>query len=542
MRRIAAAALLFISTGCGGPTGPGSDAPGDFDWWRGERRQRQERLSAYLETHHLDYQSFKNAPLGSSGVPIVLFRLFPELMPDIWGTPSEGMAPQGFGPDLLEPDRVLPLGLGHTPSNTPLQTPSGPVRLGVVNLTCMGCHGGRVVGPDGKVQVLIGAPNTQFNQFRWAVNRTVLHPAYTADTFRNALAAKPMGWLYGDSDLLLQEVVERSVFMAPGAAEQFLDNLKTRALSGTARIEATLGAYPYAVPNAPSLWTPKSGYLDAVVGLAPLYDTSLPPGTLRTILPPAPAEVDIMSTWMQVERPAGQWDGSMPAPIHRNIGAEFAIVGSVPAVNLDNAIRGMRLDHGLPPPPYPFDVDGAAAQRGQGLYERHCLTCHHPGNATIYPAEQVGTDPNRARVWSPSIVATLAGSMREACADPVACSNADGTPLRTDQILRSTGGYMALPLAGIWARAPYLHNGSVPTLHALLTGDRPRTFWRGNLTYDRAKVGFSYEQPSAGATFFDTSLSGASNAGHDTREVNGPIDWARDTAALHDMLEYLKTL
>jgi hypothetical protein len=537
-----AAALILLNAGCGGPAGPSADAPGDFEWWQNERKRRQEQVSAHVETHRQNFQSFKNAPVGNSGIPMVLFRLFPELMPDIWGAPAAHLAPLGFGPDTLEPGRVLPLGLGHTPSNPPLQTPNGPVRLGVVNLTCMACHAGRVVGSDGAVQVLVGAPNNQFNQFRVAVTRTVTHPAYTADAFRTALAAKPMGWLYEDPKLMLQEVVERSIFMAPGNAEQFLENLKVRALGSAARINATMGTYTYNMSNAPNLWTPKSGHFDAAVGLAPLYDPALPASALRAIVPPGPSEVDIMSTWRQVDRPSGQWDGSMPAPVHRNIGAAFGVVGSASAVDVDNAIRSMDFNHELPSPPYPFDVDARVAQRGRTLYERHCVPCHRPGNDTVYPLAQVGTDPNRVRIWTPVVLVSLAGSMREACTDVAACSNPDGTALRNEQVLRSTGGYLALPLSGIWARAPYLHNGSVPTLHALLTGDRPRTFWRGNLTYDRTKVGFTWDQPGGGATLFDTTLAGSSNAGHDTLEFNGSVNWARDAAALAELLEYMKTL
>jgi len=51
-----------------------------------------------------------------------------------------------------------------------------------------------------------------------------------------------------------------------------------------------------------------------------------------------------------------------------------------------------------------------------------------------------------------------------ACTDPVACSQPDGSPVPTDDVLAPTGGYMALPLAGIWSRAPYLHDGCAKTL------------------------------------------------------------------------------
>src|SRR5262249_38052624 len=85
---------------------------------------------------------------------------------------------------------------------------------------------------------------------------------------------------------------------------------------------------------------------------------------------------------------------------------------------------------------------------------------------------------------------------------------------------RKTDGYANQPLDGIWARAPYLHNGSVPTLRDLLepAERRPPVFYRGYDVFDQAKVGLVSNRPAAdGRTYFryDTSLPGNSNSGHD---------------------------
>ena len=57
---------------------------------------------------------------------------------------------------------------------------------------------------------------------------------------------------------------------------------------------------------------------------------------------------------------------------------------------------------------------------------------------------------------------------------------------------RKTFGYVNLPLDGVWLRAPYLHNGSVPTLRDLLnpSAERPAVFYRGYDVFDPVKVGF----------------------------------------------------
>lgn len=100
----------------------------------------------------------------------------------------------------------------------------------------------------------------------------------------------------------------------------------------------------------------------------------------------------------------------------------------------------------------------------------------------------------------------------------------------------STLKYKAAPLAGIWATAPYLHNGSVPNLFELLlpASQRSDTFFVGSREFDTEKVGFEAEQ-SDGTTLFDTSKPGNSNAGHDMYgEFTDEERW--------QMVEYLKSL
>jgi hypothetical protein len=102
--------------------------------------------------------------------------------------------------------------------------------------------------------------------------------------------------------------------------------------------------------------------------------------------------------------------------------------------------------------------------------------------------------------------------------------------------------YASQPLDGIWARAPFLHNGSVPTLyHLLVPSERPRTFRRGNLHYDKNNVGFEWRK--GGMTTYNTKLPGLSNVGHSDRKVFfGGIDFKKDAAKRKALMEYLKTL
>ena len=99
--------------------------------------------------------------------------------------------------------------------------------------------------------------------------------------------------------------------------------------------------------------------------------------------------------------------------------------------------------------------------------------------------------------------------------------------------------YKARPLNGIWATAPYLHNGSVRTMRELLLPSEQRavTFRVGSREFDPADIGFKDE----GAFEFDTRLPGNSNAGHDG-PIYGAETLANDPEALEALLEYLKSL
>ena len=114
------------------------------------------------------------------------------------------------------------------------------------------------------------------------------------------------------------------------------------------------------------------------------------------------------------------------------------------------------------------------------------------------------------------------------------------------QHFRKTWGYANMPLDGIWLRAPYLHNGSVPTLRDLLepSSMRPAKFARGSDLYDRERVGFASALPdaaigsdAAGLFVFDTTKPGNGNAGHEGHAYGTDLPDADKEA----LVEFLKT-
>jgi hypothetical protein len=182
----------------------------------------------------------------------------------------------------------------------------------------------------------------------------------------------------------------------------------------------------------------------------------------------------------------------------------------------------------LKPPKYPFPIDGRLAAAGALTYDSMCASCHKAGEAraqSIIPLAEIGTDPHRLDRWT---------------ADAANASNAWGRGHAWKfSNFRKTAGYMAVPLDGVWLTAPYLHNGSVPTIADLLepVASRPGKFWRGYDLYDAEQLGYvarGAEAERAG-TPFDVTGPGNSNAGH----LYGTALPPEQKRAL---LEYLKTL
>lgn len=192
----------------------------------------------------------------------------------------------------------------------------------------------------------------------------------------------------------------------------------------------------------------------------------------------------------------------------------------------------------LEAPEYPFAVNQDLAARGEKLFVESCSRCHGTyGKHGTYPEktvriDEIGTDPARFKAiqpgWREAYSRSWFGHYGE-------------KPLHPEP-----QGYVAPPLDGIWASAPYFHNGSVPTLwHVLHPGERPKVWQRSEDGYDQAKVGLEIQQfdelPVAVKAraekrrYFDTRKLGKSAVGH-----TFPDELSEDQKQA--VLEYLKTL
>ena len=182
------------------------------------------------------------------------------------------------------------------------------------------------------------------------------------------------------------------------------------------------------------------------------------------------------------------------------------------------------------PPASPYRPHPAVVKRGHTLYLALCSQCHDATGArtlTVIPLEEIQTDRHRVDMWT------------------VAARNAY-TAFRKGRDwgfrhFQKLSGYVAEPMDGLWLRAPYLHNGSVPTLADLLEQpqNRPKAFLRGGELLDSGRGGFAATlcdpaNPRKGEFCFDTKLPGNSNAGH----LYGTD---LDQAEKADLLAYLLT-
>ena len=143
------------------------------------------------------------------------------------------------------------------------------------------------------------------------------------------------------------------------------------------------------------------------------------------------------------------------------------------------------------------------------------------------PVDEVGTDRNRLDSWSKEAAVAANKVVRDMGLE------------RKGLVEETLNGYIASFLDGIWLRAPYLHNGSVPTLRDLLepVEARPKVFYRGYDLYDPVNVGFVTEGAEAErvGTRYDVSRKGGGNQGHTFGTALSPAD-------KQTLLEYLKTL
>jgi mono/diheme cytochrome c family protein len=276
------------------------------------------------------------------------------------------------------------------------------------------------------------------------------------------------------------------------------------------------------------------------VALAALRDTDL--NVRRDIQIPRMVhhDMDAPPFW-NVRRKTNLYSDGFVAKSHRPL-LQFVMVPR----NSGETLRNWETDfadilawiESLEAPAYPWAIDRALAARGRVAFERVCTECHGTyGEEESYPErivplDLVETDPVRLQ--------SLPSEYRQAMQDGWFGDYGQ------KRYVIDPAGYVAPPLNGIWASAPYLHNGAVPTLWHLLNPDQRPVVWRRTEDgYDQSRVGLeanlfddlpaAARAPSEKREYFDTRRPGKSASGH-----LFPNQLSEDEK--HAVLEYLKTL
>jgi hypothetical protein len=510
----------------------------------------------------------------------------------------------GFIPDNVHPDKPeLPIGFARgglvlDASGSPLRNPQTNAQMTSLGLTCAACHTGRFTYKDTTFLVDGGPALTNVQNFQKAVGLSIVYTHALPSRFAR-FADRVLG--PGASDDAKSNLRKQfdPVYSQVREVANLEKSLKDHSVNeGFARLDAlsrignTVFALDldhhenfvaYSAPvHFPRIWNASwfqwvqyNGSIEqpmtrnAGEALGVRATVNFP--VAKDQLPTSSVQVDTIFKLEQLlagDKPPNPKDG-------------FAGLAS-PKWD-DTKI--------LPP------IDTTLAAKGAILYKAHCQRCHLPATSDpeFWTAPQwspvngageryldlnmidiahVGTDPAEAEDMknrTVSVPASLGitnnsgqvvttddfgnglGQLVTAVVNRWYDSQVPPTPpalrekmngFRPDGI-RATLQYKARPLNGIWATPPYLHNGSVPNLYALLSpvAERPKRFYLGNREYDPVNVGYS-TQELAGGFELDTGIRGNNKTGHEFntgtgKGIIGPLLTPDERRAL---IEFLKTL
>jgi hypothetical protein len=294
------------------------------------------------------------------------------------------------------------------------------------------------------------------------------------------------------------------------------------------------------------------------------------------------APVSFPFLWDTSHHNQTQWNGVSPAlPMVRNvvqgIGAfakynpDAGWFEDPSTISLSNQRTLQKLVYKLRSPAWPEDILGVIdykkAALGEKIFEKKCESCHATQKrkdplrnieVAMTPVEKVKTDRKmvdnadhrqlRDKEGTTEFVHIAA---KPVSLDIIISSHHIGEffPFVGEVIsaLLDWGSnfgkdkfgdrYKGRPLDGIWATAPYLHNGSVPNLYQLLVSAERKPFYVGSRQFDPKHVGFDLADKSG--TFLDTGISGNLSTGHDGAIYGGELDMDTEVWPL---IEYMKTL
>ncbi|MFW7377385.1 MAG: hypothetical protein ACOH5I_01095 [Oligoflexus sp.] len=269
------------------------------------------------------------------------------------------------------------------------------------------------------------------------------------------------------------------------------------------------------------------------------------------VMPPPPRDfppVAVPPWWRMKSKDSMFYNGEFTSQHHRvmSLAAAFCMDDASDIRALEDEFRDVEVYiRSLKAPTYPGTINDELAAHGERIFNQTCSSCHGTYGPDgdypelIIPIEVIGTDP---------------ALMEQQTGEEYARFRKWGAKAFTaiyDEHLSSNGkrGYLAPSLEGVWAIAPYFHNGSVPSLAAVLNSKIRPKVWRKigvgkDQDYDVKAMRVRYEALTFQryraakrfqAYIYDTSLPGYGNQGHTFGDEFSPEE-------RRAVLEYLKTL
>jgi hypothetical protein len=417
-------------------------------------------------------------------------------------------------------------------------------RLEVGNITCAACHSGVTYDASGTARraVWLGAPNTSLNidgffdqvyrglKIGMADRKAFLRRIKQAYPAIDPVEEKTITSLFetiGD-ELVKYEPMNR-VFSFPNGGPGL-----TNGVGAFKRDAKLVDVYKFNPHEAGIVSIPDISYRGFRTSLT--YDGAYGVRGKRRFAPVDAANAQKASHLDDLANLAGFFTYSAMGNNIKNIEPHLPRVRQVFQDFLKN----------LQPPRFPGVLNSALAARGQKLFAQGCAGCHgqydrdltHP-KLLSFPnkfiaGEKIGTDPQR---WQNVDV-----KIRDFTEKTVFAKYIDAG--------YEMGGYVAPILAGVWYTAPYLHNGSVPTLWQLMNpSERAVKFQLGGHALDYGQVGIAGVRNAAGEWMYpagftpwmqpglyDTTQPGQGNRGHEGpfAKLSADDKWA--------LIEYLKLL
>ena len=488
---------------------------------------------------------------------------------------------QGFGfiPDSAgaqNPD-ALPVGFTREPDFVDPRTGQKGAALG---LTCAACHTGELFYAGKAIRIDAGPAMINLQKFTEALGLAVTWTYYDPWRFRR-FARRVLGPDPPPADVTLLHQA-----------------LKYYLATSFAEFKATRHLFPTEEGYGRTDALARIG--NFVFGTELNNNKNLVKGTGPVNFPPI-----WDASWLNWV----QYNGSIQQPMGRNVGEAMGVRSRInllgnPGEQFDNSIRvdnlreieiligGEKFDERVQSPPWPDDIFGKPdpdqVAKGKALYNVLCVHCHQwPMSAdkdhtldrwtdgkdtngeqflevTMIPLDEIGTDPSEARNFANrtadtgplglGTVSAAAGLLyisqkvieRDYAALNLAPAERDEWNGYRKNVLRAPLEYKARPHNGVWATPPYLHNGSVPSVYALLSpvAERPQCFYLGSKQYDPVHLGIDTSYLK-GATKFCTDRPGNSNAGHEFNDGpigHGVIGRKLSEEERMEIIEYLKTL